>query len=226
MCSFLHINDYPKSPCSFAHGCPLEYKVLEGALCWSPHTQPLVRHSIRRRPAANTCAGRGHAQGSKQGHVKVALGRASTAEGHRRETAHCEARWAHGAGGRAPLYLREPQVSRPVSFTHLFIQPLLYGAGSTTGSWAGRTGQGAGDRKGTGEGGPAVTGRNGSPERRFLERVHVQLVAEAGRCLLPVPGASHRSLPIPARRPIHSTKDCRYRVTPCYSPDGKNSTCQ
>lgn len=102
MCSFLHINDYPKSPCSFAHGCPLEYKVLEGALCWSPHTQPLVRHSIRRRPAANTCAGRGHAQGSKQGHVKVALGRASTAEGHRRETARCEARWAHGAGGRAP----------------------------------------------------------------------------------------------------------------------------
>ena len=147
----------------------LEYKVLEGALCWSPHTPPLARHLTRRRPAANTCAGRGHAQGSKQGRVKAALGRASTAEGHRRETARCEARWAQGAGGRVPLYLREPQVRRPGSFTHSFIQPLLYGTGSTTGRWAGGTGQGAGDREGTGEGGPAVTGRDGSPERRFLE---------------------------------------------------------
>ena len=193
----------------------LEYKVLEGALCWSPHTPPLARHLTRRRPAANTCAGRGRAQGSKQGRVKAALGRASTAEGHRRETARCEARWAQGAGGRVPLYLREPQVRRPGSFTHSFIQPLLYGTGSTTGRWAGGTGQGAGDREGTGEGGPAVTGRDGSPERRFLEGVHVQLVAEAGRRLLPVPGASRRSLPIPARRPIHSTKDCRYRLIPC-----------
>ena len=63
---FFTLNDYLKSPCSFAHGCPptLECKVLEGALCWSPHTQPRISHLIHRRPAASTCAGRGHAQGA------------------------------------------------------------------------------------------------------------------------------------------------------------------
>ena len=48
-----------------------------------------------------------------------------------------------------------------------------------------------------------------------MEGMHVQPVSKAGRRLLPAPGASRRGLPIPARRPIHSTKDCRYRVILC-----------
>ena len=58
---FFTLDDYLKSPCSFAHRCPLLWNVrsLKGPCCWSPHTQPLDTQET----AASTCAGRGHAQG-------------------------------------------------------------------------------------------------------------------------------------------------------------------
>lgn len=46
---FFTLDDYLKSPCSFAHRCPLLWNVrsLKGPCCWSPHTQPLDTQETR-----------------------------------------------------------------------------------------------------------------------------------------------------------------------------------
>ena len=126
--------------------------------------------------------------------MKAAFGESIHSRGTQKRTTRREVCWVQGAGGRVTpenplLYLRASQVSRLISFTHPFIQPLLYGTGSTTRRGAGWTGQGAGDRKGTGEGGPAVSGRNGSPRGASL-REHMLSWCQrpAGTSsLLPVP---------------------------------------
>lgn len=107
-------------------------------------------------------------RGRKRGRVKAALGESIHSRGHRRGTTQREARRAQGAGGRAPpkspsfISVSLKSAGLSVSPIHSF-SPFAMEQEAPPGMGLGGLARGQVTGSGLGEGGPAVTGRNGSP---------------------------------------------------------------